>query len=98
MLMTSCSPPVAKIVPQEMTVHGHTRTDNYFWLRERADPDVLAYLEAENQHTDQVMASTKPLQEALYKEILGRIQETDLSVPMKRDDYYYYTRTEESKA
>jgi oligopeptidase B len=72
--------------------------DNYFWLRDRSDPDVIAYLEAENRYTEGVMASTKSLQEALYREILGRIQETDLSVPVKRDDYFYYTRTEEGKA
>src|SRR5271163_2074840 len=91
-------PPVAKTVPKELVLHGDTRIDNYFWLRERSDPDVTAYLEAENQYTEQVMASTKPLQEKLYQEILGRINETDLSVPVKRDDYFYYARTEEGKA
>jgi oligopeptidase B len=94
----SAVPPVAKIVPKEIAVHDDTRVDHYAWLRERENPDVIAYLEAENAHTEQVMAHTKPLQEALYKEILGRIQETDLSVPVKRDDYFYYTRTEEGKA
>jgi oligopeptidase B len=74
------------------------RADNYFWLRDRADPDVIPYLEVENRYTEEVMAPTKPLQEALYKEILGRIQETDVSVPVKRDDYFYYTRTAEGKA
>ena len=59
---------------------------------------MIAYLEAENRYTEEVMAPTKPLQEKLYQEILGRIQETDLSVPVKRDDYFYYTRTEEGKA
>jgi oligopeptidase B len=59
---------------------------------------VISYLEAENAYTADVMAPTKPLQEKLYREILGRIQETDLSVPVKRDDYFYYTRTEEGKA
>ena len=59
---------------------------------------MIAYLEAENRHTEDVMASTKPLQEALYNEILGRIQETDVSVPVKRDDYFYYTRTVEGQA
>ena len=72
--------------------------DNYFWLRDRTDPDVIAYLEAENRYTEAVMASTELLQETLYQEILGRIQETDLSVPVRRDDYFYYTRTEEGKA
>ena len=91
-------PPRAKIVPKEITVHGDTRIDNYFWLRDRSDPDVLPYLEAENRYTDEVMASTKSLQEGLYHEILGRIQEDDVSVPVKRDEYFYYTRTEEGKA
>jgi oligopeptidase B len=59
---------------------------------------VIAYLEAENRYTEEVMAPTKPLQDTLYNEILGRIQETDISVPVKRDDYFYYTRTEERKA
>jgi oligopeptidase B len=92
------TPPVAKISPHETALHGNVRIDNYFWLRDRSDPDVIAYLEAENQYTGQVMAPTKPLQDALYKEILGRIKETDLSVPVKRDDYFYYARTEEGQA
>ena len=81
-----------------MACHGDKRVDNYSWLRHRRDPDVIAYLEAENRYTEEVMAPTKPLQEVLYREILGRIQETDVSVPVKRDDYFYYTRTEEGKA
>jgi len=92
------NPPLAKIVPKQITLHGDTRVDNYFWLRDPADPDVIPYLEGENRYTEEVMAPTKPLQEALYQEILGRIQETDVSVPVKRDDYFYYTRTEEGKA
>jgi oligopeptidase B len=92
------NPPLAKIVPEQITLRGDTRVDNYFWLRDRADPDVIPYLEAENRYTEEVMAPTKSLQEALYQEILGRIQETDVSVPVKRDDYFYYTRTEEGKA
>ena len=91
-------PPVAKIIPREITLHGDTRVDNYLWLRDRTNPDAIAYLEAENAYTEQVMAPLKPLQETLYSEILGRIQETDLSVPVRRDDYFYYTRTEEGKA
>jgi len=91
-------PPKAKIVPKQITLHGDTRIDNYFWLRDRSDPDVVAYLEAENRYAEEMMASSKPLQETLYQEILGRIQETDVSVPVKRDEYFYYTRTEEGKA
>lgn len=92
------NPPIAKVVPHEITVHYDTRVDNYFWLRDRADPDVVAYLEAENAYTAERMTATQPLQEKLYGEILGRIEETDLSVPVKRDDYFYYTRTEEGRA
>ena len=91
-------PPIAKIVPKKVLLHGDRRVDNYFWLREKDNPEVREYLEAENQYTEQVMAPLKPIQETLYKEILGRIQETDLSVPVRRDDYFYYTRTEEGKA
>src|SRR5260370_39779061 len=91
-------PSAAKIVPQEITAHGDARVDNYFWLRDRSDPDTIAYLEAENRYTDAVTAPTKPLQETLYKEILGRIKETDLTVPVKWDDYFYYVRAEEWQA
>jgi oligopeptidase B len=90
-------PPVAKIVPHSMTVHGDTRIDNYFWLRDRKDPDTIPYLEAENAYTKEKLKHTEALQSALYAEMLGRIQQTDLSVPVKRDEYFYYTRTEEGK-
>jgi oligopeptidase B len=90
-------PPVAKIVPHSMTVHGDTRIDNYFWLRDRKDPDTIAYLEAENAYTKEKLQHTEELQAVLYAEMLGRIQQTDLSVPVKRDEYFYYTRTEEGK-
>src|SRR5260370_15090 len=91
-------PSAAKIVPQEITAHGDARVDNYFWLRDRSDPDTIPYLEAENRYTDAVTAPTKPLQETLYKEILGRIKHTDLTLPLNRDDYFYYVRTEEVQA
>jgi len=80
-----------------MTVHGDTRIDNYFWLRDRKDPDTIAYLEAENAYTKEKLQHTEALQATLYAEMLGRIQQTDLSVPVKRDDYFYYTRTEQGK-
>src|SRR6202521_5813399 len=89
--------PVAKIVPHSMTVHGDTRIDNYFWLRDRKDPDTIPYLEAENAYTQAVMAPTKDLQAALYSEMLGRIKQTDESAPVKRGEYFYYSRTEEGK-
>ncbi len=90
-------PPVAKVIPKIDTIHGDMRIDNYFWLRDRDNPEVIEYLRAENEYTNAVMAHTEEFQEKLYREILGRIKETDLSVPEKLDDYYYYTRTEEGK-
>jgi oligopeptidase B len=90
-------PPVAKIIPQPSTTLGETRVDNYAWLRDRNNPETIHYLEAENEYTKASMKHTEKLQAKLYDEILGRIQQTDLSVPTKRDDYFYYTRTEEGK-
>ncbi len=88
-------PPVAEIIPKELTIHDHTRIDNYFWLNQRENPKVIAYLEAENAYKDAVLKHTKSLQERLYDEILGRIKKTDMSVPYKESGYYYYTRYEE---
>ena len=93
----SAPAPVAKKIPKDVTVHGDKRVDDYFWLREKDNPAVLDYLKAENTHTEAVMAGTKPLQETLYTEMLGRIKQTDLSVPYHKDGYWYYTRTEEGK-
>jgi oligopeptidase B len=90
-------PPVAKKVPKKDIFHGETRIDDYFWLREKTNPEVIAYLEAENAYTAAVMKPTEPLQETLYKEMLGRIKQTDLSVPYRLGDWWYYTRTEEGK-
>ena len=90
-------PPKAAIRPHEMTVHGHTRIDNYYWLNERENPEVLAYLEAENQYAEACLKHTEPLQEQLFKEITGRIKQDDNSVPVKIRDYYHYTRYEEGK-
>lgn len=85
----SIAPPVAKVIPKEDTLHGDTRIDNYYWLREKSNPEVIKYLEAENKYTKAMMEHTENFQEQLYKELLGRIKETDLSVPEKIDDYYY---------
>jgi oligopeptidase B len=90
-------PPIAKIVPKPITVLGDTRVDNYFWLRDRKDPDTVKYLEDENRYTEAMMKHTDALQSKLYSEILGRIKQTDLSVPLKRDGYFYYSRTVEGK-
>lgn len=91
------APPVARTVPKVDTLHGEVRVDPYHWMRFRNDPAVVDYLRAENEYTSAVMRHTEPLQEQLYQEILGRIQQTDLSVPERRGDYYYYTRVEEGK-
>jgi oligopeptidase B len=86
--------PRAPVVPHVQVVHGETRIDNYHWLKNRSDPEVIAYLETENRYADSVMRHTESLQEHLYREMRGRIQETDLSVPERRDHYLYYRRIE----
>jgi oligopeptidase B len=90
-------PPAARRRPHATTVHGETLADDYFWLREKTDPEVAAYLEAENAYADAVMAPTASLQETLYREMLARIKETDLSVPYREGAWFYYSRTEEGK-
>ncbi len=91
-------PPAARKVAKVETLHGDRREDDYYWLREKNNPEVVSYLNAENAYTDAVMKPTEGLQEALYKEMLGRIQETDLSVPYRLGHYLYYSRTERGKA
>jgi oligopeptidase B len=90
-------PPMATKRPHTTEIHGYTLKDDYFWLREKSNPDVVKYLESENAYTEEVMKSTKGLQETLYTEMLGRIKQTDLSVPSRIGDYFYYSRTEEGK-
>lgn len=89
--------PIAEAIPHKTAIHGVELVDNYYWLRERDNPKVLAYLEAENRYTEAVMAPTKELRETLFQEMKGRIKEADLSVPTRIDDFWYYTRTEEGK-
>ena len=91
------SPPVAKVAPVNLEMHGQVRTDNYYWLNQREDPEVVAYLEAENAYTEAVMAHTAGLQQTLFEEIRGRIKQTDMSVPYQKDGYFYYTRLEDGK-
>jgi oligopeptidase B len=88
------SAPMARTIARVSTVHGETRVDEYSWLRDREDPETLAYLQAENRYTQAVMRHTEELQEQLYQELRGRIKETDLSVPEQVDDWLYYARTE----
>lgn len=90
-------PPVAKVVPTSRTLHGVTWNDDYAWLRDRDDPDTVAYLEAENAYTEAVMRHTQPLQQELYDEMVARIQETDVSAPTTIDGWQYYHRTEAGK-
>ena len=87
-------PPVAKMIDHASETHGHHRIDPYAWLKNKTDPDVNAYLEAENRYTATEMAHTEALQQSLYEEMVGRIQETDLSVPVRIEGYLYYSRTE----
>jgi oligopeptidase B len=93
----SPAPPVAKIIPHPETLFGDVRNDNYYWLKDKSSPEVIKYLEEENAYTQTLMKPTENLQEDLYKELLGRIKETDLTVPHRIDDYYYYSRTEQGK-
>jgi oligopeptidase B len=92
------TPPIAPKQPQVLTNHGDERIDDYFWMRDSNNPKVIAYLEAENAYTEAMMQHTEPLQSTLYNEMLARIKETDLSVPYRQADYYYYSRTEEGKS
>ena len=91
------APPVAKKVPHVSEVNGHKMVDNYFWLRDKPNPEVRAYLEAENAYTEAVMKPTEGFQKKLYDEMLGRIKETDVEVPYREGEYFYYVRTEAGK-
>lgn len=94
---TQITPPVAAKKPKELTIHGDTRIDNYFWLNQREDQEVLDYLNTENDYTKQVMAHTEAFQDKIFKEIKGRIKEDDQSVPYFSRGYYFYVRYEEGK-
>jgi oligopeptidase B len=89
-------PPRAPRRPTILRRHGDERVDDWYWLRHRDDPEVIAYLEAENAYTDSMTAHTSDLQERVYDEIRGRIQETDESAPVPHGAYWYYTRTVEA--
>ncbi len=94
---TSPAPPVAPAHDHRETRHGAIVTDNYFWLREKENPEVVKYLEAENAYTAALTSGLKPFQDSLYTEMLARIKQTDLEVPVRRGGYLYYNRTEEGK-
>jgi oligopeptidase B len=91
-------PPIATVKPKVDTLHGDVRTDNYFWIREKTNPDVIAYLNAENAYTTARMKHTEALQQKLYDEMLGRIKETDVSVPYRDNGYLYWNATEKGKS
>jgi oligopeptidase B len=91
------TPPVARKVEKVHLLHGDPRPDPYFWLRDKPNPEVAAYLEAENAYTDAVLKPTEPLQKALYDEMLAHVKETDLSVPYRTGAFLYYYRTEKGK-
>jgi oligopeptidase B len=90
-------PPVAKKVPKSVTMFGDTRTDDYGWIRDKASPETIAYLESENAYTEGFMKPTEGLQQRLYDEMLSHIKQTDTNVPYRKGDYFYYTRTVEGK-
>jgi oligopeptidase B len=92
--------PVAKKAPKVLKIHGYEITDNYAWLRDRSDkkdPEIIKYLEDNNKYTESFMGHHKPFVDSLYKEMLGRIKQTDLSVPYEFGGWWYFTRTEEGK-
>lgn len=90
-------PPVARKIPKEDTTNGDKRVDNYFWLREKTNPEVIKYLEAENAYAEALMKPTEGLQQALYQEMVGHLKETDVNVPFREGNYFYYSRTEKGK-
>ena len=93
----SLNPPQAKIIPHRLEQHGHVRVDDYYWLNDRSNPEVLAYLQEENDFATEQRQHTVDLEQTLFEEIKGRMKQTDLSVPFKQDDYVYYVRYEEGK-
>jgi oligopeptidase B len=95
--VASSAIPVAKKIPVTSEIHGTVRTDEYAWLRDRSDPDVFAYLEAENAYAETAMPPQDGFVQTLYDEMLSHIKQTDLSVPYRLGAYYYYSRTEEGK-
>ena len=94
---TQPMPPIARRVPTQRTHHGDVFVDDYEWLRDKSNPDVIAHLNAENAYTDAVLAAQEPLRERLFDEIKSRTKETDLSIPVRDKDWWYYTRTLEGK-
>ena len=84
--------PSVQVKPKEIVTHNHNRIDNYYWLNDPKNPDVIAYLNEENEYLDKIMSPIKPLQEKLFEEMKGRIKEQDESVPVKDGDYFYFVK------
>jgi len=99
LILSSCKPksdimpPVAKKVPKELIEHGHKRIDNYFWMNQRENPEVITYLNAENAYKEAFLKHTEPLQEKLYNEMKAKIKQDDQTVPYLDNGYFYYSRT-----
>src|SRR5476651_1802957 len=93
----AATPPVAKSAPTENDINGGKLVDNYRWLRDKSNPEVARYLQAENAYADSVMAPTAALQQKLYDEMLSHIKETDVNVPYKDGGYFYYSRWEKGQ-
>ena len=89
------TPPDAQKQPRELSAHGQTRIDNYYWMRDRDDPQVIEYLEAENRFLESAMADTVSLQQELFDEMVARLDPDDESVPYELNGYWYYRRYEE---
>lgn len=98
MVSAGVTPPVAEKIPHVREIHGRKDVDNYFWLRERENPKVIEHLKGELAYTLDQTAGLKGLEQKLYDEMLGRIKQTDLSVPYRDNGYFYYTRTQEGKS
>ena len=92
---TSITAPVAEKRPHSLELHGDVRVDDYYWLRDRTNPEVLSYLEAENTYTDQIMAATQALQDELYEELKNRVQPDESTAPALDNGFYYYKRYED---
>src|ERR1044072_9108878 len=90
-------PPMAEKKPKTTNIHGVTLVDDYFWLREKTNPAVMAHLKAEDAYTESMLKFTAPLQEKLYNEMLSHIKQTDENVPYRYGNYFYYSRTVEGK-
>src|SRR5438045_1792449 len=94
---SSLSPPVARQIPKVNLLHGDRLVDDFFWLREKTNPAVIAYLKSENAYAEQLMKPRRALEQKIYKEMLSHIKETDSQVPYRSHGYFYYFRTEQGK-